>query len=135
MSADWLQLLASSGYLGGLYDGAPPSPDVCDLFYVHIDERENSVTLGFDTRSFPVNPPEEWKAKDFNAFEFHLVFSGVERLHVTGWGASEAKKIQLAVRGGGFFEVVLGLEGSGIAFRAPTARLGKVRAYLASDSP
>ncbi|WP_406474636.1 Imm50 family immunity protein [Streptomyces sp. NBC_01615] len=135
MSADWLQLLASPGYLGGLYDGAPPSPDVCDLFYVHIDERGNSVTLGFDTRSFPVNPLEEWEGKGFNAFEFHLVFAEVEGLQVTGWGASEAKEIRLAIGDGDFFEVALGFEGSGIIFRASTARLAKTRAYLASDSP
>jgi hypothetical protein len=135
MSADWLQLLALPEYLGGLYDDAPPSPDVCDLFYVHIDERGNSVTLGFDTRSFPVNPPAEWEGKDFNALEFHLVFAEVEGLQVTGWGASEAKEIHLTIRDGGFFDVVLGLEGSGIGFRASTAHLAKARAYLASDSP
>ena len=135
MSADWLQLLASPQYLGELYNGAPPSPDVCDLLYVHIDERGNSVTLGFDTRSFPVNSPAEWEGKQFNAIEFHLVFAEVEGLQVTGWGASEAKEIHLAIRDGEFFEVVLGLEGSGIVFRASTARLAKVRAYLASDSP
>jgi len=135
MSADWLRLLASSEYLGGLYDGAPPLPDVCDLFYVHIDERENSVTLGFDTRSFPVNPPAEWEGKELNAFEFYLVFAAVEGLQVTGWGAAEAKEIHLATHGGAFFEVVLGSEGSGIAFRAATVRLAKWRGYLASDSP
>ncbi|WP_330304940.1 MULTISPECIES: Imm50 family immunity protein [unclassified Streptomyces] len=135
MSADWLQLLASAEYLGGLYDGAPPAHDVCDLFYVHIDERENSVTLGFDTRRLPSNPPAEWVEKGLNAFEFYLVFAEVEGLQVTGWGAAEAKEIHLATHGGAFFEVVLGSEGSGIAFRAATARLAKWRGYLASDSP
>ncbi|WP_406330413.1 hypothetical protein [Streptomyces sp. NBC_00203] len=72
---------------------------------MHIDERENSVTLGFDTRSFPSNPPEEWVEKG------------------------------LATHGGAFFEVVLGSEDSGIAFRAAKARLAKARGYLASDSP
>ncbi|WSP77536.1 immunity 50 family protein [Streptomyces sp. NBC_01236] len=121
--------------MGRPYDGAPPSPDACDPFYVHIDERENSVTLGFDTRRFPANPPAEWEGKKLNAFEFYLVFAEVEGLQATGWGAAEAKEIHLATHGGGLFEVVLGSEGSGIAFRAATARLAKVRGYLASDSP
>ncbi|MFI6489343.1 Imm50 family immunity protein [Streptomyces sp. NPDC050564] len=135
MHADWLQLLASPDHLGELYGGAPPSPEVCDLFYVHIDERGRSVTLGFDTRSFPVNPPREWEVGKLNAFEFHLVFAQVEGLQVTGWGASEAQKIHLAIHDGGSFEVVLGHEDSGIAFRASTACLARPRAYLASDRP
>ncbi|WUW86846.1 immunity 50 family protein [Streptomyces sp. NBC_01451] len=57
---------------------------------MHIDERDDSVTLGFDTRAFPVNLPPEWRGKGFNAFEFHLFFTGVTGLRVTGWGASEA---------------------------------------------
>ncbi|MFI1354028.1 Imm50 family immunity protein [Streptomyces sp. NPDC020898] len=135
MSADWSQFLASAEYLGELYDGAPPSTDAYDLFYVHIDERENSVTLGFDTRAFPVNLPSEWRGKDFNAFEFHLFFTEVTGLRVTGWGASEAKVIDLTVRDGGHVDVALGSEASGIAFRAAAARLSRTRAYLASDNP
>ncbi|MGY1497914.1 Imm50 family immunity protein [Streptomyces sp. QTS52] len=135
MSADWSQLLASAEYLGELYDGAPPPASACDLFYVHIDEREGSVTLGFDTRVFPGNPPLEWREKDFNAFEFHLFFRGVTGLRVTGWGASEAQVIDLTVRDGGHFDVALGSEASGIAFRAAAVRLGRTRAYLARDNP
>ena len=135
MSADWSQLLASTEYLGELYDGAPPPTDECDLFYVHIDEREDSVTLGFDTRAFPMNPPPEWRGQDFNAFEFHLFFTGVTGLRVTGWGASEAKAINLTLRDGGHVEVALGSEASGITFRAAAARLTRTRAYLASNNP
>lgn len=135
MSDDWKQLLASPEYLGRLYDGAPPSPDVCDLFYFHIDERGNSVTLGFVTKSFPVNPPEEWVGKGFNAFEFYLVFTGVDGLRVMRWGAAEAEEFDLTVRDGEFIEVILGAEGSGTTFRASSSRLARARAYLASDSP
>ncbi|UIX31125.1 Imm50 family immunity protein [Streptomyces sp. GQFP] len=119
MSADWSQLLASAEYLGELYDGVPPSTDAYDLFYVHIDEREDSVTLGFDTRAFPVNLP------------FHLFFTGVTGLRVTGWGASEVKAIDLTAHDGGHFDVALGSEASGITFRAAAARLTRTRAYLA----
>ncbi|MEV8035210.1 Imm50 family immunity protein [Streptomyces sp. NPDC002742] len=133
MSADWSRLLASPDCLGDLYDRSPPSAGSCDPFYVHIDERENSVTLGFDTRTFPVNAPAEWHESGFNAFEFHLVFEGVEELRVTGWDAAAAETIGLTVRED-LFEVVLGSPESGIVFRASTARLARTHAYRASDS-
>ncbi|MFA7753895.1 Imm50 family immunity protein [Streptomyces sp. NRRL B-2790] len=135
MGGDWLRLLASPDCLGALYGGDPPAPDACDLFSVHIDERENSVTLGFDTRLLPVNPPVEWEGQGFNAFEFHLVFTGVTGLRVTGWGPAEAKDVRVSFREGGAFEVVLGSGDSGIVFRAAAVRPAGPRAYLASDSP
>ncbi|MEU4083745.1 Imm50 family immunity protein [Streptomyces aureus] len=133
MSADWTRLLASPGYLGALYDGTPPPAGSCDPFYVHIDERGTSVTLGFDTRILPVNAPVEWHEMGFNAFEFHLVFEGVEGLRVTGWDSAAAKDIGMTTREGAF-EVTLGPTESGIAFRASTARLARARGYLASGS-
>lgn len=133
MSADWSRLLASPEYLGELYDRTPPSVHSCDPFYVHIDEREDSVTLGFHTRVLPVNPPAEWRAKGFNAFEFYLVFAGVERLRVTGWDAVAAGSIDISRREK-LFEVILGSPDSGIAFHASAARLARTHAYLASGS-
>ncbi|MGW1562321.1 Imm50 family immunity protein [Streptomyces sp. NPDC002144] len=134
MRADWSLLLASPGYLGELYGGTPPSPESCDPFYVHIDERGNSVTLGLHTKVFPVSAPTEWREKGFNAFEFYLVFEGVEGLRVSAWGPSQAGDIDLTIRDERF-DVVLGSAASGIAFRAGTARLARTHAYLASGSP
>ncbi|MEU6277370.1 Imm50 family immunity protein [Streptomyces populi] len=131
MSADWSRLLASPEYLGKLYGSTPPPADSCDPFHVHIDERENSVTLGFDTRVMPVQAPAEWREKRFNAFEFHLVFAGVSGLRVTGWDAAAAGRIDMAVREEDF-EVTLGSPESGIVFHASTARLARTHAYLAS---
>ncbi|MET7454693.1 Imm50 family immunity protein [Streptomyces sp. NPDC005574] len=135
MPADWTRLLASPEFLGPLYDGNPPPPEVCDLFYVHIDERAHSVTLGFDTRVFPSIPAPGWEEQGLNAFEFHLVFTGVERLRVTGWGAGEARSIDLSVTADGGLRVLLGTESSGVTFRAETLRMAKTRAYPASDIP
>ncbi|PKT70030.1 hypothetical protein CW362_26335 [Streptomyces populi] len=131
MSADWSRLLASPEFLGKLYGSDPPSADSCDPFYVHVDERENSVTLGFDTRVLPVRIPAAWREKRFNAFEFHLVFERVSGLRVTGWDAAAARRIGMVVREENF-EVILGSPGSGIAFHASTARLARTHAYLAS---
>lgn len=135
MSGDWTRILSAPDFLGELYGDVPPAPDRCDLAYVHIDERENSVTLGFDTRHLPEDSPEEWAGKDFNVFAFSIVFTGVDDLRVTGWGAAEARQVDVSVQPGGVFDVVLGSEGSGITFRAPAARLAGTRAYLASGSP
>jgi hypothetical protein len=134
MSADLLQLVASVEHLGELYGGAQPPSGACDLFYLHIDEREGSVTLGFDTRSLPANPPVEWEGEDFNAVEFYLVFTDVEGLRATGWGAPEARAIDLTFPDGGLLEVALGSEESGVAFRASAVRLAKTRPYLAWDT-
>ncbi|MFE5032115.1 Imm50 family immunity protein [Streptomyces sp. NPDC056683] len=134
MSADWSRVLASPEYLGELYEGTAPAAGSCDPFYVHIDERNVSVTLGFSTRILPANAPAEWREKEFNAFDFYLAFEGVTDLRVTGWGASEAKNIGLAVHEH-CFDVVLGTQDSGITFRAATARLARTHAYLASGSP
>ncbi|MGY6023139.1 Imm50 family immunity protein [Streptomyces spinosirectus] len=120
MGADWRRLLDSAG---------------CRLFHVHFDEREDSATLGFETREFPVNPLQEWVEKGLNAFEFYVAFTGVTDLRVTGWGWAEAQRIEVvAVGGGQAVNVSLGSETSGIAFRASAVRLAKSRAYLASDS-
>ncbi|MGW7254956.1 Imm50 family immunity protein [Streptomyces sp. NPDC054834] len=106
MSGDWLGLVEAGGY---------------GLFYVHIDERGDSVTLGFE------------KVEEAEGFEFYVVFAGVRRLMVTGWGAEEAQDVRVSVREDEDegFDVVLGAPRSGIAFRAAAARLAKSRTYPA----
>ncbi|MGW7378541.1 Imm50 family immunity protein [Streptomyces sp. NPDC054794] len=107
MSADWMRLLESHDW---------------GLFYVHIDERGDSVTLGFE------------RGEGGDGFEFFVVFTGVDGLRVTGWGAAEAKEVQVSVLDGGVFDVLLGSRGSGIVFRAPAARLGKSRSSAAGGA-
>ncbi|MEU6549752.1 hypothetical protein ABZ915_05580 [Streptomyces sp. NPDC046915] len=116
MGGDWLGLVEAGGY---------------GLFYVHIDERGDSVTLGF-------GKVEEGEGRDF-----YVVFTGVRRLMVTGWGAEEAKDVRVSVREGEGegedegedegFDVVLGAPRSGITFRAAAARLAKSRTYPAGS--
>jgi hypothetical protein len=132
MSAEWERLLTSQDRLGTLYGDAPPKPEDCHLFYVHLDERDKSVTLGFETRRLPARMPGEWAVKEFNTVEFYLVFPDVMGFRATGWGASEARRVRLKAREGGLFEVTLGTTASGIRFEAPAPRLTKVRPYLAA---
>ncbi|MGQ4388945.1 Imm50 family immunity protein [Streptomyces sp. SAS_270] len=132
---DGLQLLVAAGDLAGLrelYDGDPPSLDSCSLFYVHLDERGDSVTLGFETERLPSKPPSEWRQKPFNMFEFHLVLVGVEALRVHGWGPAQAKEVGLVRRDGGRVDVTLGGAEDGIRFRASSVSLGRTRVYLAA---
>ncbi|MEU6480699.1 Imm50 family immunity protein [Streptomyces sp. NPDC047017] len=138
MSADLIQALTAAGFLEelrALYGDSPPPFERCDLFYLHIDERGDSVTLGFETRTLPTHRPEKWTGKGFNAFEFFVVFSGVQGLRITGWGPSESRAADLTVHGGNLFEVCLGSDESGVTFRASAVRLGRTHAYLASGIP
>ncbi|MEU9155454.1 hypothetical protein AB0D59_34085 [Streptomyces sp. NPDC048417] len=97
MSTDWREVLDA-------YDWS--------LSYVHLDEREDSVTLGFGRRA------------GSEGLEFHVVFTGVEGLRVTGWGATEAQRVRVSGVEEGGYDVLLGREESGIRFRAAGARLG-----------
>jgi hypothetical protein len=132
MSAEWERLLTSQDNLGSLYGDSPPKPEDCHLFYVHLDERDKSVTLGFETRQMPAEIPEEWAGNQFNTAEFYLVFADVAGFQANGWGASEARHVRLIVREDGLFEVTLGTTASGIWFQAPAPRLTKLRTYLAA---
>ncbi|WP_217253639.1 Imm50 family immunity protein [Streptomyces sp. AC602_WCS936] len=132
-ASDWQQFLASPEYLGEFYD-VPPSPDLCDLFYVHIDERGNSITFGFDTKKFPSRPRGEWQEKGLNAFEFYLVFTDVEDLRVSGWGPPVVKEFEFTWRESGQVAVAITGEGSEIAFCATSVFMAKTRAYLAQVS-
>ncbi|MFF4400217.1 hypothetical protein [Streptomyces sp. NPDC001480] len=106
MGGDWPALVEAGGY---------------GLFYVHIDERGDSVTLGFE------------KVERGEGCEFHVVFTGVRRLTVTGWGAEEAQDVRVSVRADTGFDVVLGAPRSGITFRAAAARLAENRTYPAGS--
>ncbi|MFE3161891.1 Imm50 family immunity protein [Streptomyces sp. NPDC059224] len=92
------------------------------------------MTLGSGARALPVNVPPEWRERGFSSFEFPLVFEGVARLRVTGWGAAEAEHIAMTSREGAF-DVVLGSGDSAIAFGAATVRPARTHAYVAAGSP
>lgn len=133
MSADWRRLLAGPAFLGDLYEGLPPGIGDCDLFYCHIDERGNSVTLGFDTRVFPDKAPADWLEGNLNSFEFYVVFDEVWGVAVTGWGAAESRNLSLTATDDGL-ELRLGTAESGITFRARRAALSSKRPYLRAGS-
>lgn len=130
--SDWHRFLDDRGELGDLYDSLP-ALDLCDLFYVHFDERGNSATLGFTTSVPPSNMPSEWVEKEFNTTEFYLVFSGLTETRVSGWGSDQAKRVKLAADNGDV-RVTLGAPGAGIDFRASALSVARTRAYKATSS-
>ncbi|MGW7450464.1 Imm50 family immunity protein [Streptomyces sp. NPDC054787] len=72
--------------LAALY-AAPPDLSSCPLYYVHVDERDTSVTLGFETRRLPDHPVPEWAEKRYNTLRFFVVFTDVDELRITGIAA------------------------------------------------
>ncbi|MFJ9173744.1 Imm50 family immunity protein [Streptomyces sp. NPDC102360] len=117
-----------------LYDSAPELSS-CDLFYVHIDERESSVTLGFDTSHFPARPLPEWQAREFNAFEFHLRFDSVSELNVSGWSAPAQKTVRMSADDDGVLRFSARGPESLLEFSARQVCVIRTRTYLASAAP
>ncbi|MFJ9730794.1 Imm50 family immunity protein [Streptomyces sp. NPDC101171] len=134
-ASEWQRLLGGPSMLGDLYGGRAPALDECELFYVHADERDNSVTVGFDTVRLPSHPRSEWSEAPYNRFEFYLFFSDVADFQVNGWSMREARDIHVATAPGGAISVSFGDTGAGIHFTAPSVRLARTRVYLASDVP
>ncbi|MCF2128586.1 immunity 50 family protein [Strepomyces sp. STD 3.1] len=130
--SDWHRFLDDRGELGDLYDSLP-ALDLCDLFYVHFDERDISATLGFTTSVPPSNMPSEWIEKEFNTTEFYLFCSNMTETRVSGWGSVQAKQVKLAADDRGV-RVTIGTPGAGIDFRASALSVTKTRAYKATSS-
>lgn len=72
--------------LTALYE-TPPDLSSCPLYYVHVDERDTSVTLGFETARLPDRPRAEWVGKRYDTVRFFVVFTGVDELRITGIAA------------------------------------------------
>lgn len=133
--SDWVSLLGGFRFLGELYPDVPPAPEQCELFYVHIDERGDSVTLGFETGRLPSHPPPEWSEKPYNRLEFHLLFCGVTEIAVAGWTAAEAESFGISAVSEKEIAVRLGRDQAGMRFRAASVRLANTRVYLAAETP
>lgn len=132
--SDWRGLLEDPAEAERLF-AAPPDLSGFDLFSVHIDERDGSVTLGFAVDGLPDRPPPEWVDKGLNAFEFFLAFAGVADLAVDGWSSLRKERISIEPGGGprGVRVEIAGPDDS-VRFTAATARWAEARAHLAARS-
>ncbi|MCU8589970.1 immunity 50 family protein [Streptomyces olivaceus] len=132
-ASDWHRTLDHLGELGDLYETLPPL-NLCDPFYVHFDEREESATVGFTTTVEPSAPPPGWLENAVNTVEFYLLFTGVAEARVFGWGPAQAQHAGLAVKDGRVL-ATLGNPGTGVEFRARSVHVSKTRVYKAAVSP
>ncbi|TXJ70913.1 hypothetical protein E2C11_35505 [Streptomyces lavendulae] len=85
-----------------------------DLFYVHLDERQCSVTLGFATQESHV------------AFEFFLVFTDVRNVLMRGWGPPGRKNVRLESTGG-VITASIEAQGSSLSFEAADMAMLRTR--------
>ncbi|SHM97452.1 Imm50 family immunity protein [Actinacidiphila paucisporea] len=129
--SDWLRLMDSSEALARLYT-RPPDLASFDLFSVHIDERDTSLTLGFALDSLPERPPREWTEKGLNAFEFFLTFEGISHLRIDGWYGSRADSVTLTTGAPGEIRTEIRGDGFSASWDARRARVLRIRAYLAA---
>ncbi|MCJ0869131.1 Imm50 family immunity protein [Streptomyces sp. AP-93] len=119
--------------LSVLYD-APPDLSSCPLYYVHVDERDTSVTLGFESSRLPDHPEPDWQEGTYNTLRFFVVFSGVDELRMTGIAAEHPDLHDRTVR---LTETVTGRQRvsvtsatRSISFTAEASRLDRIRVYL-----
>ncbi|MEV7558059.1 Imm50 family immunity protein [Streptomyces sp. NPDC089795] len=118
--------------LQALYGASPvPDLDTCDFFYIHIDERETSVTLGFETQQLPPHPEPEWSQKAYNTLRFWIEFTGVTELRVAGLLAEAERAVRITQDGSPTsLRVSVESERRSISFTATSARVSHTRVYL-----
>ncbi|MGW6981341.1 Imm50 family immunity protein [Streptomyces sp. NPDC054932] len=125
--------------LAALYDTAPELSS-CPLYYVHVDERDTSVTLGFETPQLPDRPEPEWKRGAYNTLRFFIVFTGVDELRMTGIAAEHPDRRDRTVRvtgsgsggatGTDRLQVSVTSENRSLTFSAAASAVTRTRVYL-----
>ncbi|MEU2576806.1 Imm50 family immunity protein [Streptomyces anulatus] len=132
-ASDWARLLDDPQSIQSLYD-EEPDLNQCDLFHVLVDERGNSITLGFKTAHTPARIRPEWEGKVYNSFTFYLVFSWVEQLAVQGWAAPAHKRVSIRSDPDEKLSVAIVSEEASLLFRARSVALSAARVGLVSSS-
>ncbi|WP_407836879.1 Imm50 family immunity protein [Streptomyces sp. DSM 116496] len=119
--------------LAVLYD-APPDLSSCPLYYVHVDERDTSVTLGFESSRLPDHPEPDWQEGTYNTLRFFVVFSGVDELRMAGIAAEHPdlhdRTVCLTETVTGRQRVSVTSATRSISFTAEASRLDGIRVYL-----
>lgn len=121
---DWSADVANSESLRDVL-GAPPPPLIgYRLDFVHADERESSITLGFSSPTVSSGAAGLWQARGYNAVEFCLVCSEVSGFVVDGWTCEPLRSAALTGRG-----VVLEGETTRVSFEVGRIRASPPRGY------
>ncbi|MGY4989806.1 Imm50 family immunity protein [Streptomyces sp. G7(2002)] len=83
-ASNWRRLLEDSGGIERFYEFGPELSS-CNLIYLHMDERGQSLTMCLEADE-PFTPPrEDGNPTVYNVVEFHLTFLGVKNLEFDGW--------------------------------------------------
>ncbi|GGW58631.1 Imm50 family immunity protein [Streptomyces xantholiticus] len=130
-ASEWADLLAEPWSTRETL-GVPPELDDCTLDSCHIDERDTSVTLGFDTRRVPDGSIPGSAESQANALEFFVTFTSVEELRITGWASAAGGAVSMSRSESGGIAVSIDSSAWRISFQARTALLSRARAYRAS---
>ncbi|QNS04145.1 hypothetical protein [Streptomyces xanthii] len=99
-------------------DGFRELTEGSDLFYVHLDERERSVTLGFA------------RERGSEGSEFFLRFPEARDVRVRGWTHPGRKDVRVT-RGdpGDGVAVDVSSQGSSLSFRAAGITVARTRSF------
>lgn len=111
-----------------------PDLDRSDLFHMLVDERGDSITLGFQTDRTPARIRPEWEGTPYNSFTFYLAFSGVQELVIQGWAAPACTTVSIRRDPDERLAVTIASEGTSVGFRAHTVSLTAARFGLVSRS-
>jgi Immunity protein 50 len=82
---DWSAHVANPKTLRDVLGSRPRPLLDYRLDFVHVDERESSITLGFHSRTVPDGVADLWQARGHDAVKFSLACTGVTDLVVDGW--------------------------------------------------
>uniref|UniRef100_A0AAU2JU00 Immunity 50 family protein n=1 Tax=Streptomyces sp. NBC_00049 TaxID=2903617 RepID=A0AAU2JU00_9ACTN len=119
--------------LAALYD-TPPELSSCPLYSVHVDERDTSLTLGFETGRLPDRPKPEWAGSPYDTFVFFLLFTGVEELRMTGIAAEDPalsdREVGVTVTDAGRLRVSVTSGSRSLTFSAAASTVALTRVYL-----
>jgi hypothetical protein len=129
--SDWASAFGDATALTDLYDAIPPL-STCDLLTLLVDERGDSVTIGFETAELPTRPPAEWDGAPYNTVEFALRFTDITDLRISGWDAGARHGITVGLHQDGRIRVRVDRPGTRLSFTASTATVARPRAYLAA---
>ncbi|MGW8556641.1 Imm50 family immunity protein [Streptomyces tubercidicus] len=132
--SSWFDFLEDVQVAGRYFDDAPDL-GLCDLFSVHIDERDVGLTLGVNLLRLPDKLLPEWEGKNFNAFTFFLTFTMVEELNADGWRHAPKRSVEIRKYGGRRIWVEVLGQGESVQFTADSVKMSGASAYRASSIP
>ncbi|MFE1171613.1 Imm50 family immunity protein [Streptomyces sp. NPDC058773] len=96
-ASNWRDLLDDSGGIERFYEFGPELSS-CNLIYLHMDERSQSLTMSLEAEE-PFNLPREGEYPEgCNVVAFHLSFFGVKDLEFDGWQTQADKIIKVSKR-------------------------------------